>query len=135
MDYRFLALLITHSIFFPKDWTRLVSRNAGIYLLLPQVRERSAIALLGRQVFGGDESSKATRNLLSSAFNVLCSKTFKTSAEQGRKQKYLVLDLRPNVAREIRVRESVDISQDPLVTYQIVNGRVSQVTYPAGANG
>lgn len=107
-------------------------------LLLPQQRETGSVAILGSAVFGSGKSfgrhSAGGSQLLSQALNLISMKSFKARAE--RKLSYLVIDVRSQTPKELRLRETVDRREASLVTYQIRQGKVVQVSYPqhAGSN-
>ena len=98
-----------------------------MYIFTPQYRERGSISNLGKAVFG---SEIGMRSLLSDAFRLLCKKAEKQ--EKGKDhQLYLVLDIRPGIPSQIRVRETVNASEKPLLTYQVAKGgTVVQIAYP-----
>ena len=115
-----------HSIFYNSDSFRLLQRsyfilihkgyliaenlrNSQFICLLPQIREKSSIANLSRQIYAGSENPES----LSQAFEAICARN-----KEGEDGAYLIVDLRASTPDTFRLRESFDI-RAPLTSYEL----------------
>lgn len=93
------TIFVTQNFYFNSKYATTVSRNAQYVVLFPNVRDRSMMGTLGRQIF--PEKPK----FLISAFDDA------TKEPYG----YLFLDMKPETDARLRVRSKISSSESPVI--------------------